>query len=151
MQVLCAKSTNQLSITLPIIKEKPLQELEITYNTCNNIYVIHNFTDDELIIIMKNAEIGSWLLNEYLEFGIPMNSIIIKTIDGLIHHKYFIFSPHHTYQIADICDEAMAIFEYISNKIWIKKTYVTMEEYLEKLASIYNFDIDKQIIVEDEN
>jgi hypothetical protein len=91
MEVLSPKSTNQVNITLPIIKEKPLQELELSYNTYTNFYMIHNFTDKELITIMKNAEIGAWLLNEYIEFGILMNSIIIKTMDGLVHHKYFIF------------------------------------------------------------
>ena len=151
MKVLSAKSTNQLIINLPIIKENPLLELIMTYNTHTNFYVIHNFTDTELIKIMKNAEIGSWLFNEYIEFGILMNSIIIKTVDELVHHKYFIYRPDKKYQIVDICNVAMTVCEYISNEIWIKKIYKTIKEYLEKLVTIYNLDINKQIIIEHEN
>ena len=100
---------------------------------------------------MKNAEIGSWLFNEYIEFGILMNSIIIKTVDELVHHKYFIYRPDKKYQIVDICNVAMTVCEYISNEIWIKKIYKTIKEYLEKLVTIYNLDINKQIIIEHEN
>ena len=125
-----------------------MQELEFTYNEYTNFYVIHNFTDNELITIMKNADIGAWLFNEYIEFGIPMNSIIIKTMDELVHHKYFIYRPNNTYQIVDICDAAMSVCEYITNEIWIKKMYKTMKEYLDKLVTIYNLDINKQIIID---
>ena len=125
-----------------------MQELEFTYNEYTNFYVIHNFTDNELITIMKNADIGAWLFNEYIEFGIPMNSIIIKTMDELVHQKYFIYMQNNTYQIVDICDAAMSVCEYITNEIWIKKMYKTMKEYLDKLVTIYNLDINKQIIID---
>jgi hypothetical protein len=122
----------------------------MTYNTWNNFYVIHNFTDKELITIMKNADIGAWLFNEYTEFGVPMNSIIIKTTDGLVHHKYFIYILNKEFEVYELCNEAMSTFEYIiPNKIWVKNTYVRMKDFLDKLHTIYNLDIDKQIIIEE--
>ena len=150
MQVLSAKSTNSLYIDLPTIKEKPLLELELSYTSFNDIYFIYEFNDNELVKIMKNAENGAWLLNENDEFGIPMNSIIIKTNDELIHHKYFLYRINIEYQVYEICDVAMSEFQYLyPNKIWVKKTYVTMKEYLQKLANIYGLDIDKQVVIEE--
>ena len=49
-----------------------MQELEFTYNEYTNFYVIHNFTDNELITIMKNADIGArkyWITSEDAEKG----------------------------------------------------------------------------------
>ena len=131
MAVLCAKSANNLTINLENIKERPLLELELQYSKFDNIYVIHSYTDRELVQIMNNAEIGAWLLNEKHEFGIPMNSIIIKTMDGLVHHKYFIYTLDKEFEVFEICDTSMYIYEYISNKIWIKNTYATMKNFLE--------------------
>jgi len=150
MQVLSAKSTNSLYIDLPTIKEKPLLELELSYTSFDDIYFLYEFTDSELVKIMKNAENGAWLLNENYEFGIPMNSIIIKTEDELIHHKYFIYRTNIECQIFEICDVAMSELQCMyPNKIWVKKTYVTMKEYLQKLANIYGLDMDKQVVIEE--
>ena len=56
MNVLSAKSTNQLTIHLDSIIEKPLLELELSYWEFNNIFMIHEYSDNELIEIMKNAD-----------------------------------------------------------------------------------------------
>ena len=150
MQVLSAKSTNSLIIDLPTIKEKPLLELELSYTKFDDIYFLYEFSDNELVKIMKNADNGAWLLNENYEFGIPMNSIIIKTEDELIHHKYFIYRTNIEYQIFEICDIAMSEFQYfLPNKVWVKKTYATMKEYLQKLAVIYGLDMNKQVVIEE--
>ena len=79
-----------------------------------------------------------------------MNSIIIKTEDELIHHKYFIYRTNIEYQIFEICDIAMSEFQYfLPNKVWVKKTYATMKEYLQKLAVIYGLDMNKQVVIEE--
>ena len=150
MQVLSAKSTNSLYIDLPTIIEKPLLELELSYTPFDDIYFLYEFTDNELVKIMKNADNGAWLLNENYEFVIPMNSIIIKTRDELIHHKYFIYRINLEYQIYEICDDTMSEFQYfLPNKVWVKKTYATMKEYLQKLAVIYGLDMNKQVVIEE--
>jgi len=149
MAALSAKSTNKLTINLENIIEKPLLELELQYSEFDNIYMIYQYTDNELVQIMKNAYIGAWLLNEKYEFGIPMNSIIIKTMDGLAHHKYFIYTLDKEFEVFEICDTSMCVYEHISNKIWIKNTYLTMKDFLEKLHNIYNLDINKQVILEE--
>ena len=44
----------------------------------------------------------------------------------------------------------MSEFQYfLPNKVWVKKTYATMKEYLQKLAVIYGLDMNKQVVIEE--
>lgn len=115
-----------------------------SYSKFSNFYCEHNLTDESAEKIMKDLEIGSWILCIKKYDNINLNSITIKTSDGLVHHRNFKFSFTDGKEIVEVS----SIYD---GKVYVKKTYKTMKEYLEKLSKIYGLNLDKQVIYEDDN
>jgi hypothetical protein len=98
---------------------------------------------------MKDLEIGSWILCIKKYDNINLNSITIRTSDGLVHHRNFKFNlPRNSLPLEKEIVEVSSIYD---GKVYVKKTYKTMKEYLEKLSKIYGLNLDKQVIYEDDN
>jgi hypothetical protein len=115
----------------------------------SNCYCDHNLNETSALEIMKDMEIGSWILWNYTPIkdnGIRVNAITIKLQDDIVHHKNFIF--RFSIEEDDIIEfsKNALLFE---NKITIKKSYKTFHEYLLVLNKIYGLDIEKQVIYED--
>jgi hypothetical protein len=123
-----------------------------SYVKHNNSYCVHNLNEQSAEKLMDNLEIGSWILWIYKNDLInkKLNAITIKTNDGIIHHKNFLFQIY--FQTPEIYE--ISITQSIINnneKLYIRKKYETMKEFLEKLNKIYGLDLDKQVIYEDDN
>ena len=115
-----------------------------SYSKFSNFYVEHNLTDESAEKVMKDLEIGSWILCIKKYDIINLNFITIKTSDGMVHHRNFKFNFTEKEEIVEVSS-------IYNGKVYIKNTYKTMKEYLEKLSSIYGLDVDKQVIYEDDN
>ena len=105
---------------------------------------------------MKDLDDGSWILWNYIEIKnnleLTLNAITIKIYEGFVHHDRFIFR-----MIGDLDDvlevsinETLLNYNNDEKKIYVKKSYKTMKDYLDKLSKIYGLDLDKQIIYEDD-
>jgi hypothetical protein len=105
-----------------------------------NCYVDHNLDDISSELIIKDLEIGSWILRNYKdsENGIMMNAITIKLKDGIVHHNGFKFVLKEEPQV------------YIKRSLGRIDTCKTMHEFLNKLNVVYGLDLDKQVIYEDD-
>jgi len=103
-----------------------------------NCYCDHNLDDTSSELIMKDLEIGSWILRNYKDETEIMNAITIKLEEGIVHHKGFKFILKEEPQV------------YIKRSYGRFDTFKTMYEYLYKLNDIYGLDLDKQIIYEDD-
>jgi hypothetical protein len=103
-------------------------------------YIDHNLDDISSELIIKDLEIGSWLLRNYKdsENGIMMNAITIKLKDGIVHHNEFKFVLKEEPQV------------YIKRSFGRIDTCNTMHEFLKKLNVVYGLDLDKQVIYEDD-
>jgi len=128
-----------------------------SYSKFSNFYVEHNLTDESAEKVMKDLEIGSWILCIKKYDIINLNFITIKTSDGLVHHRNFKFNfiagPGEVGPGEVVAEKAeiVEVSSIYNGKVYIKNTYKTMKEYLEKLSSIYGLDLDKQVIYEDDN
>jgi hypothetical protein len=105
-----------------------------------NCYVDHNLDDISSELIIKDLEIGSWILRNYKDSdnGIIMNAITIKLKDGIVHHNGFKFILKEEPQV------------YIKRSLSRIDTFKTMHEFLNKLNVIYGLDLNKQVIYEDD-
>jgi len=125
------------------------------YAKFSNFYVDHNLNSEQTETLLKDLDVGSWILWNYspedysqmyigsedqTKNNITLNAITIKINDGFIHHKKFIFMLH------DKLDDVIEVNMFNKQR----KTYKTMKDYLEKLSKIYGLDLDKQIIYEDD-
>lgn len=120
-----------------------------SYSKFSNSYCEHNLTDESAEKVMKDLEIGSWILCIKKYDNINLNSITIRTSDGLVHHRNFKFNlPRNSLPLEKEIVEVSSIYD---GKVYVKKTYKTMKEYLEKLSKIYGLNLDKQVIYEDDN
>ena len=127
-----------------------------SYAKFSNFYVDHNLNYEQTENLLKNLDVGSWILWNYTEhlnnIKLKLNAITIKISDGLVHHNKFIFRL--TNKFNDVLE--VNLRQTLSNdnldekKIYANKSYNTMKEYLEKLSEIYGLDLDKQIIYEDD-
>ena len=104
----------------------------------SNCYVDHNLDDTSSELILKDLEIGSWILRNYKDDIEIMNAITIKITDGIVHHKGFKFILKEEPQV------------YIKRSYGRIDTCKTMQEYLNKLNKVYGLDLDKQVIYEDD-
>jgi hypothetical protein len=111
----------------------------------SNCYVDHNLDDTSSELIIKDLEIGTWILRNYIDSydsddknRTKMNAITIKITDGIIHHKGFKFILKEEPQV------------YIKRSYGRIDTCKTMEEYLNKLNVVYGLDLNKQVIYEDD-
>jgi hypothetical protein len=127
-----------------------------SYAKFNNSYVDHNLTFEQTVNLLKDLEDGSWILWNYIEIKnnleLTLNAITIKITEGFVIHDRFIFDMIEN--VDDVIE--VSIYETLSDnnkeekKIYAKKSYKTMKEYLEKLSKIYGLDLDKQIIYEND-
>jgi len=127
-----------------------------SYSKFSNFYVDHNLNSEQTENLLKNLDIGSWILWNYTEYlnniKLKLNAITIRINDGFVHHNKFIFRL--TDKFNDVLE--VNLRQTLSNdnldekKIYANKSYNTMKEFLEKLSKVYGLDIDKQIIYEDD-
>ena len=125
-----------------------------SYAKYSNSICVHNLNEQSAEKLMRNLEIGAWILWIYKNDMInqKLNVITIKTNEGLVHHKDFLYGLHS--QNPDVYEVSITntlINEKINGKLHIRKKYKTMKEFLEKLNKIYGLDLDKQVIYEDDN
>jgi len=123
-----------------------------SYVKHTNFYCVHNLNEQSAEKLINNLEIGSWILWIYKNDIInkKLNAITIKTNEGLVHHKDFLFQMY--FQTPEVYE--VSITQSIINnneKLYTRKKYKTMKEFLEKLNKIYGLDLDKQVIYEDDN
>jgi len=117
-----------------------------SYWKFTDFYVVHNLNETSSFELMKNLDVGSWILWVYedSETKVHLNAITIKTSDGLVNHKNFIF---------DFCrtnEQVLEVYKTVQGKLVSIKSYITMKEFLEKLNTVYSLDLDKQVIYEDD-
>jgi len=125
-----------------------------SYAKYSNSICVHNLNEQSAEKLMINLEIGAWILWVYKNDMInqKLNVITIKTNEGLVHHKDFLFQLDS--QNPDVYEVSITntfLNEKINGKLHIRKKYKTMKEFLEKLNKIYGLDLDKQVIYEDDN
>jgi hypothetical protein len=111
-----------------------------SYIMFSNSYCDHNLDEKSSELIIKDLEIGSWILRNYKDpdNGIMMNAITIKLEDGITHHKSFRFILKEEPQV------------YIKRSFKNYDTCKTMYDFLLKLNVVYGLDINKQVIYEDD-
>jgi hypothetical protein len=123
-----------------------------SYVSSSDSYCIHNLNEQSAEKVINSLKIGSWILWIYKDDLInkKLNAITIRTDEGIIHHKDFLFQSN--FQEPEVC-EIDVEKTYIKNKdkLYAKKTYKTMKDYLVVLNKIYGLDLDKQVIYEDDN
>jgi hypothetical protein len=117
-----------------------------SYWKFTDFYVVHNLNETSSFELMKNLDVGSWILWVYedSETKVHLNAITIKTSDGFVNHKNFIF---------DFCrtnEQVLEVYKTSQGKLVSIKSYITMKEFLEKLNTVYSLDLDKQVIYEDD-
>jgi hypothetical protein len=84
-----------------------------------------------------------------MKYGFNLHAITIKTNEGFIHHNGFLFD--YNFEVYIISNSYMMIHQNNPTKtLYYKKKYETMEEYLLYLSEIYNLNINKQIIYEND-
>jgi hypothetical protein len=123
-----------------------------SYVSQSNSYCIHNLNEQSAEKVITNLEIGSWILWVYKDDLIKkkLNAITIRTDEGIIHHKDFLFQSN--FQEPEVCEiDVEKTYIKNKNKLYAKKTYKTMKDYLIVLNKIYGLDLDKQVIYEDDN
>ena len=125
-----------------------------SYVKHNNSYCVHNLNEQSAEKLMDNLEIGSWILWVYKHDLInkKLNAITIKTNEGLVHHKDFIFQMYsQKTEVYEVSITNTFLNEKMDGKLYVRKKYETMKEFLEKLNKVYGLDLDKQVIYEDDN
>ena len=125
-----------------------------SYVKHTNFYCVHNLNEQSAEKLMINLEIGAWILWVYKNDMInqKLNVITIKTNEGLVHHKDFLFQlDSQNPDVYEISITNTFLNEKINGKLHIRKKYETMKEFLEKLNKVYGLDLDKQVIYEDDN
>jgi len=117
-----------------------------SYWKFTNSYVVHNLSESLSFELMKDLDIGSWILWVYKEpeTQVSLNAITIKTSDGLVNHTNFIFDLYNKNE------EVIEVYKSYERKLISNKSYSTMKEFLEKLNTVYRLDLDKQVIYEDD-
>jgi hypothetical protein len=126
------------------------------YSKFTNSYVDHNLTFEQTVDLLKDLDVGSWILWNYKEhknnLELKLNAITIKINEGFVTHNRFIFNLFENLDDVIEVNINETLSEYNKNemKIYSNKSYETMKEYLEKLSLIYGLDLDKQIIYEDD-
>lgn len=127
-----------------------------SYAKFNNCYVDHNLTFEQTVDLLKDLEDGSWILWNYIEIKnnleLKLNAITIKITEGFVNHDRFIFDMLENVDGVIYVNIYETLSEYNKDekKIYAKKSYKTMKEYLERLSEIYGLDLDKQIIYEND-
>ena len=104
---------------------------ELCYISFHDYYIVHNLTELQTENLLANLEVYSWILRTDNKEN--SHAITIKTNDGYIHHNGFIFK--NNFQVHIIKE----------NKI-----FGTMKEYVLYLSKCYGFDINKQVIYEND-
>jgi len=133
-------------------EEEPKNFIIINDSTCyapyKNAAVIHNLNFQSAEKLMENLDQGSWVLWIYRDelSKIKLHAITIKTNEGLVHHKDFLY---YNFEVLEI--SITKTFINGGDKLFIKKIYKNLEEYLDKLNKIYGLDKNKQVIYEDDN
>ena len=121
------------------------------YSKIKNCYVIHNLNETQSEDLLDKLDIGSWILRKDYRYGIDINAITIKINDGFVHHSDFYFTFNSKYDVYILNKRSMFLEENKKDKkILYDKTFDTMREYLLYLSNIYDLNIDKQIIYEDD-
>ena len=122
----------------------------ISYAKHTDFYCIHNLNKQSTEKLMNNLDIGSWILWIYKDNLInkKLNAITIKTNEGLVHHKNFIFQIN--FQTPEVLEISITQ-SIIKKELYIRKEYHTMTEFLYKLKKVYGLNLDKQVIYEDDN
>ena len=120
---------------------------ELSYAKFNNSYVIHNLTESQAENLLTNLEVNSWILRTDMKYGFDLHAITIKTNEGFIHHNRFLFG--YNFKVYIISNSHMIIHNP-TKTLYYKKKYETMKEFLLYLSKIYNLNINKQIIYEND-
>jgi hypothetical protein len=123
-----------------------------SYAKYSNSICVHNLNEQSAEKLMRNLEIGAWILWVYKNEMInqKLNAITIRTNEGLVHHKDFLYELHS--QNPDVYEVSITNTLINSDgKLYIRKKYKTMKDFLEKLNKVYGLDLDKQVIYEDDN
>jgi hypothetical protein len=117
-----------------------------SYWKFTDFYVVHNLNETSSFELMKNLDVGSWILWVYkdLDTEVSLNAITIKTADCLINHTNFIFDFYNKNE------QVIEVYKTYDRKIYSEKSYITIKEFLEKLNTVYGLDLDKQVIYEDD-
>jgi hypothetical protein len=118
----------------------------------SNSYCVHNLNEQSAEKVINNLEIGSWILWIYKDelINSKLNAITIRTDEGIIHHKDFLFQSN--FQKPEVCEiDVEKTYIKNKNKLYARKTYEIMKDYLVVLNKIYGLDLDKQVIYEDDN
>jgi hypothetical protein len=122
---------------------------ELSYAKFSNSFVIHNLTETQTENLLTNLDVNSWILRTDMKYGFNLHAITIKTNEGFIHHNGFLFD--YNFEVYIISKSYMMIHQNNPTKtLYYKKKYETMEEYLLYLSEIYNLNINKQIIYEND-
>ena len=106
---------------------------ELSYITFCDYYIVHNLTELQAENLLVNLEVNSWILRTDINHKGNSHAITIKTNDGFVHHNGFFFSNNFQVHIIN------------ENKI-----FGIMKEYIIYLSRCYGFDINKQIIYEND-
>lgn len=117
-----------------------------SYWKFTDFYVVHNLDEIASLAIMKDLDVGSWILWVYkdIETRVHLNAITIKTSDGLINHTNFIFD------FLNNNEQVLEVYKTSYGKLVSTKSYTKMKEFLERLNNIYGLDLDKQVIYEND-
>jgi hypothetical protein len=117
-----------------------------SYWKFTNSYIVHNLSEALSFELIKDLDIGSWILWVYKdpETQVSLNAITIKTSDCLVNHTNFIFDFYNKNE------EVIEVYKTYERKLISNKSYSTMKEFLEKLNNIYGLDLDKQVIYEND-
>ena len=125
-----------------------------SYAKHTNSFCVHNLNEQSCEKLMSSLDVGSWILWIYKDDMInqKLNAITIRTNEGLVHHKDFIFQFNFEKpEVYEISKTNTYLNEKKDGKLYIRKKYETMKEFLKKLNKVYGLDLDKQVIYEDDN